>query len=117
MRFPCAESGKVIDISVKLERTEYQQMEALCQYRNNELLIGEFPADVIGSKQYGYKIKALGAAMVTECAVSFKKASQLLREMTSCSVSASLVNFLNMCKSKMEEHLEYIRREVLSLHA
>ena len=89
-------------------------MEALCQYRNNELLVGEFPADVIGSKQYGYKIKALGAAMVTECAVSFKKASQLLREMTSCSVSASLVNFLNMCKSKMEEHLEYIRREVLS---
>ena len=66
----------VIDISVKLERTEYQQMEALCQYRNNELLVGEFPADVIGSKQYGYKIKALGAAMVTECAVSFKKASQ-----------------------------------------
>lgn len=104
----------VMDIRVKLERTEYQQMEAICPCRNNELLIGEFPADVIGSKQYGYKIKALGAALVTECAVGFQKASQLLREMTSCSVSAgSLVNFLNMCKSKMEDPLEYIRREVL----
>jgi transposase len=104
----------VIDISVKLERTEYQQMEALCPCRNNELLIGEFPADAIVSKQYGHKIKALGVALVTECAVSFKKASQLLREMTSCTISASsLVNFLNMCKSKMEDPLEYIRREVL----
>ena len=83
----------VIDISVKLERTEYQQMEALCPCRNNELLIGEFPADAIVSKQYGHKIKALGVALVTECAVSFKKASQLLREMTSCTISASsLVN-------------------------
>lgn len=37
-----------------------------------------------------------------------------LREMTSCTVSASsLVNFLNMCKSKMEDPLEYILREVL----
>ena len=68
-------------------------MEALCPCRNNELLIGEFPADAIASKQYGHKIKALGVALVTECAVSFKKASQLLREMTSCTISASsLVN-------------------------
>ena len=96
----------VMDIRVKLERTEYQQMEAVCPCRNNELLIGEFPADVIGSKQYGSKIKALGAALVTECAVGFQKASQLLREMTSCTVSASsLVNFLNMCRSKMEDPL------------
>ena len=40
----------VIDISVKLERTEYQQMEALCQYRNNELLVGEFPDFATKSK-------------------------------------------------------------------
>ena len=104
----------VIDISVKLERTEYQQMEAVCPLRNNEVLAGEFPAYVTGSKQYGSKIKALGTALVTECAVSFKKASQLLQDMTSCTVKASsLVNFLNMCQSKMESPLEYIRREVL----
>lgn len=84
----------VIDISVKLERTEYQQMEAICPHRNNELLLGEFPADVTGSKQYGSKLKALGTALVTECAVSFKKVSQLLQDMTSCTVKASsLVNF------------------------
>ncbi len=104
----------VIDISVKLERTEYQQMEAICPHRNNELLLGEFPADVTGSKQYGSKLKALGTALVTECAVSFKKASQLLQDMTSCTVKASsLVNFLNACQSRMESPLEYIRREVL----
>lgn len=104
----------VTDISVKLERTEYQQMEAICPHRNNELLLGEFPTDVTGSKQYGSKLKALGTALVTECAVSFKKASQLLQDMTSCTVKASsLVNFLNACQSRMESPLEYIRREVL----
>ena len=60
----------VIDVSVKLERTEYLQMEAVCPCKNNELLVGEFPADVKGSKQYGYKEKMLHFSAGIRIAVS-----------------------------------------------
>lgn len=104
----------VIDISIQLERTEYQQLEAYCPHRANELLVGEFPSEVTGSKQYGRKLRALGAALVTECAVSYDKASRILRDMTSCTLSAgTLVNFLKGCKEKLKNPLEYIRQAVL----
>lgn len=49
-----------------------------------------------------------------ECVVGFKKASQRLCEMSSSTVGgSSLVAFLNLCKSKMEDQLKYIRRDVL----
>ena len=104
----------VIDISIQLERTEYQQLEVCCPRRANELLVGEFPSAVTGSKQYGHKLRALGSALVTECAVSYDKASRILRDMTSCTLSAgTLVNFLKGCKENLKNPLEYIRQAVL----
>lgn len=115
--FQVANRRNVIDLNIVVERVEYQQMEALCPCKGGERLAGRFPEGVSGSKQYGPKLRALGAAMVTECAVGLEKASQFLRGMTSCSLSKStILNFLNSCKKTLEGPMEYLRREILEKH-
>lgn len=52
-------------------------------------------AYVTGAKQYGYKINALEAILITECAVSFKSA-QLPKGMILCTVGF-LANVFIMC--------------------
>ena len=54
-----------MDVKIIVKRTEYQQMEVLCPRRDGLQLIGEFPEHVVGSKQYGPRLRALGAALVT----------------------------------------------------
>ena len=112
--FQARDRRNVMDIKILVERTEYQQMEALCPCRNGELLLGEFPESVHGSKQYGPRLRALGAALVSECAVGLEKASQILRDMTSCTLSKStILNFLKDCSARLERPMEYLRREIL----
>ena len=112
--FQVRDRRNVMDIKITMERTEYQQMEVLCPCRNGEPLLGEFPEFVQGSKQYGPRLRALGAALVSECAVGLEKASQILRDMTSCTLSkATILNFLNGCRSRLENPMEYLRHEIL----
>lgn len=112
--FQVRDRRNVMDIRILVERTEYQQMEVLCPCRNGEPLLGEFPEAVPGSKQYGPRLRALGAALVCECAVGLEKASQILRDMTSCTLSkSSILNFLKDCGPRLERPLEYLRHEIL----
>lgn len=113
-QFRVRDRRNVMDVKIIVERTEYQQMEVLCPRRDGLQLIGEFPEHVVGSKQYGPRLRALGAALVTECAVGLEKASQFLRGLTSCTVSKStILNFLNGCRTKLEDPMEYLRKEIL----
>jgi len=113
-QFRVRDRRNVMDVKIIVERTEYQQMEVLCPCRNGLQLMGEFPEHVVGSKQYGPRLRALGAALVTECAVGLEKASQFLRGLTSCTISKStILNFLNGCRSKLEDPMEYLRKEIL----
>ena len=111
--FRVRDRRNVLDIMIRLERTEYQQMETVCPLSGRRIA-GEFPEGIAGTKQYGPSLKALAAILVMECAVGLEKSSQVIRGLTGCSLrKSSILNHLRACAAKLEAPMDYLREQIL----
>ena len=101
------------DIKIVRECTEYQQMSVNCPMRSNERLVGQFPAYITGSKQYGLTLKALLTVLSVECCVSYAKISAIVKAITGFPVSRAFIhNTIASCQKLLDKPLEYIKRGI-----
>ena len=104
----------VVDIKIVRHCTEYQQMAVNCPMRSDERLVGQFPAHVTGSKQYGLTLKALLAVLSVECCVSYAKISAIAKAITGLPVSRAFIhNTIASCQNLLDKPLEYIKRGIM----
>ena len=80
------------DIIVESRLVEHRQMVCRCPMAENKTLIGEFPKNITGTKQYGNNLKAFAAALSTVGVVSIDRIHELLTGVFDISVSTGSIH-------------------------
>lgn len=101
------------DIVVETRLIEHRQMVCCCSKRENQILTGEFPENITGTKQYGYNLKAFATALSTVGMVSIDRIHQLLTGVFQISVSTGTIqNWLSQLADATAAATEEIRKKV-----
>lgn len=104
------------DIIVESKLIEHRQMVCCCPMTENKAMIGEFPKNITGTKQYGNNLKAFAAALSTVGMVGIDRIHELLTGVFDISVSAgSIQNWLTQLASETKDAGEHIRERVRHL--
>ena len=104
------------DIIVESRLIEHRQMVCCCPMAENKTLIGEFPKNITGTKQYGNNLKAFAAALSTVGMVGIDRIHELLTGVFDISVSTgSIQNWITQLSSATKDAVQQIRERVRRL--
>ena len=104
------------DIIVESRLIEHRQMVCCCPMAENKTLIGEFPKNITGTKQYGNNLKAFAAALSTVGMVGIDRIHELLTGVFDISVSTgSIQNWIKQLSSATIDAVQKIREQVSHL--
>ena len=105
------------DIIVESRLIEHRQMVCCCPMAENKALIGEFPENITGTKQYGNNLKAFAAALSTVGMVGIDRIHELLTGVFDISVSTgSIQNWITQLSSATKDAVQQIRERVSRLN-
>ena len=104
------------DIIVEPRLIEHRQMVCLCPMAGNKALMGEFPKNITGTKQYGNNLKAFAAALSTVGMVGIDRIHELLTGVFDISVSTgSIQSWIKQLSSATKDAVQKIREQVSHL--
>lgn len=104
------------DIIVESRLIEHRQIVCCCPMAANKTLIGEFPKNITGTKQYGNNLKAFAAALSTVGMVGIDRIHELLTGVFDISVSTgSIQNWITQLSSATKDAVQQIRERVSCL--
>ncbi|MGM9628153.1 MAG: transposase [Faecousia sp.] len=111
-----AEQRYESDIIVESRLIEHRQMVCCCPMAENKTLIGEFPKNITGTKQYGNNLKAFAAALSTVGMVGIDRIHELLTGVFDISVSTgSIQNWIKQLSSATKDAVQEIRKQISRL--
>ena len=111
-----SESRYDVDIQVTTVITEHQVLSCNCPFENSELITGEFPKGITGSKQYGENIKALAVSLYTSGVVSYNRIHLILSSAFGISISVGAIySMVNSIGIELKDTVEKIRCKVSEL--
>lgn len=104
------------DIIVEPRLIEHRQMVCLCPMAGNKALMGAFPKNITGIKQYGNNLKAFAAALATVGMVSIDRIHELLTGVFDISVSTgSIQSWIRQLSSATKDAVQKIWEQVSHL--
>lgn len=104
------------DIIVESRLIEHRQMVCCCPMAGSKTLIGEFPKNITGTKQYGNNLKAFAAALSTVGMVGIDRIHELLTGVFDISVSTgSIQNWIKQLSSATKDAVQRIREQISRL--
>ncbi len=114
--FGATDTRYEVDIRVDTKVVAHQVLSFACQKENDKVLMGEFPANITGTMQYGDNLKALAISLNTVGMMGIKRTHDILSAVFGIPISTGTIySMVKNCAGKLADTVEQIRITVKSL--